>query len=362
MATRFSGTIEELKAKLASLATVGSWLVVNANQHQFRHHDGGVMNWFPSTGSINFQGKPELRDFLQATVAGLLHATPAPVFNVAIQGAPTKAASAARPPEPKLQVAKVEAPFAPDDTQAPLQNFSDSELIIGLVGAVGTEMSEIISVLEDRLKIVGYTTHKIRVSERVIPKLVEVGDTGVGEADRIKRLMDAGDEARRKSGDNGILASGIAAEIAELRNLHGKNLKRAAFIVNSLKHPDEVLRLRQIYPRGFYLIGVHPDEKVRASYWKRKNVRDEDVDALIERDQDEHLRFGQRVNDTFHLSDFFVRLEEDSRLNLEKSLLAFSIFSSEIHTRRLHSMSLRCSWRSRLLCAQRTFLDRLVRL
>jgi hypothetical protein len=72
MTTRFSGTIEELKAKLNSLGPVELWTQINPNQHQFRHPNGGLMNWFPSTGSINFQGKPIGRDELQAQVEELL--------------------------------------------------------------------------------------------------------------------------------------------------------------------------------------------------------------------------------------------------------------------------------------------------
>jgi hypothetical protein len=154
----------------------------------------------------------------------------------------------------------------------------------------------------------------------VIPKIVKVDVAGAGEATRISKLMDAGNEARKQSGDNGVLAMGAAAHIAAIRNAGAQCMPRHAFIVNSLKHPDEVLRLRQIYPRGFHLFGVHPDESVRLSYLRRKGINDHDIARLIERDQDEHVRFGQRVNDTFHMSDFFVRLDND-RLKLENSLL-----------------------------------------
>ena len=320
MATRFSGTIEELKAKLASLDTLGSWMEVNSNQHQFRHNNGGVINWFPSTGSINFQGKPAGRDSLKATVSSLLHADAAPISDAVVQPASPMATDEVKPPNPKPDAARAEAQIAPADTRGTLLTFSASEMVIALVGAVGTEMDDVINVLADRLKIVGYTTHKIHVSKQVIPKLCAVNVDELPEASRITKLMDAGDEARRKSDDSGILASGVAAEIASYRTKGGQAQERTAFIVNSLKHPDEVLRLRQIYPRGFYLIGVHPDESVRTSYMKRKGVRDEEIDILVERDQDENLKYGQRVNDTFHLSDFFVRLDND-RLKLEKSLL-----------------------------------------
>ena len=319
MATRFSGQIEELKAKLVSLDPLGSWAEVNTNQYQFRHNDGGVLNWFPSTGSINFQGKPAGRDSLQAKVAELLSAPAAATPTVVTQPETTKISDQVKIPETKPVPVKSETKTKPPAERETLHDYSYSELIIALVGAVGTEMYEVINVLTDRLKIVGYTTHEIHVSKQVIPKLSAVNVEGLGEAERITKLMDAGDDAREKSGDSGILASGIASEIAALRSTDGKALKRTAFIVNSLKHPDEVLRLRQIYPRGFYLIGVHPDEHVRSTSMKGKGVSDDDIARLVERDQDEHLPFGQRVNDTFHLSDFFVRLDNDS-LKLKKSI------------------------------------------
>jgi deoxycytidylate deaminase len=315
MATRFSGTIEELKNKLASLNASGSWIEVNPNQYQFRHNEGGVMNWFPSTGSITFQGKPSGRDLLQAKVAALLHAS----AGVLPETYMPIAASEQELLEPQSEMVESKVITLFTDADAELRNFLDSELIIGLVGAVGTDMEEVINVLVDRLKIVGYTTHKIKVSGQVIPKLTNVDVAGLGEATRITRLMDAGNEVRKRSGDSGILALGVAAEIAALRPSSAAPLKRTAFIVNSLKHPDEVLRLRQIYPRGFYLIGVHPDETVRTKFLNRKGVTDEEIDALVQRDQDEHLPFGQRVNDTFHLSDFFVRLG-NNRIELDESL------------------------------------------
>src|SRR5690606_34872792 len=76
------------------------------------------------------------------------------------------------------------------------------------------------------------------------------------------------------------------------------------------KHPEEVERLRQLYPHGFHLIAVHADEKRRYRYLiDEKRIDPEDAQRLMERDEDEKLRHGQRVTDAFHMSDFFVRLD-----------------------------------------------------
>jgi hypothetical protein len=70
MAIRFSGNIEDLRSVLDELLKEGEWTEINKNQHQFRHKNGGVLNWYPSTGAINFQGQPAGRDALQQRVIG----------------------------------------------------------------------------------------------------------------------------------------------------------------------------------------------------------------------------------------------------------------------------------------------------
>ncbi len=323
MVHRFSGTLVELKSKLALFdASVGDWIEVNQNQHQFHHKEGGVMNWFPSTGTINFQGKPANRDKIERLFLLSIQSLAVEYPEKVDDEVSTAFSQTHDLQQPELtgKAQDSESLKSAEFSSVFLESFSESELIIGLVGAVGTDMNEVISVLKDRLTVVGYITHEIRVSKDVIPQLVTVDIENQDVVSRFNRLMDAGNEARKKSNDNGILASGVAAKIAIIRANDTTPLKRTAFIVNSLKHPEEVLRLRQIYPRGFYLFGIHPDEPVRSSFLKRKGVGDDNIALLVERDQNEHLLFGQRVNDTFHLSDFFVRLG-NNKLQLENSLL-----------------------------------------
>ncbi len=129
--------------------------------------------------------------------------------------------------------------------------------------------------------------------------------------------MDAGNTARERAGDNSVLALGVAAKISADRPKDSsgqpKPLSRRAYIIHSLKHSDEVARLREIYPEGFYLIGVHADEKRRHDYLTQsKRLTPTEADSLMRRDEDEQLPHGQRTSDTFHLSDFFVRIDQDA--------------------------------------------------
>ena len=54
----FRGSFEELKAIVATCKLSGAWVenVVN-NYYSFRASTGEILNWWPSKGTVNFQGK-----------------------------------------------------------------------------------------------------------------------------------------------------------------------------------------------------------------------------------------------------------------------------------------------------------------
>lgn len=311
MPTRFTGTFEELKDKLAGLAALGEWRELS-NQKQFRHRDGGILNWFPSTGTVSFQGTSESKSTLEATVTKLLASEEAD----AGAGA---ADDLVPPPEVVTNAERAEErpqePL-PDNTLLG-QKFSESELVIGLVGAVGTDLKSVADYLEERLRVFGYSVQPVRVSRDVIPQVAPVQAELPSEFERISAYMDAGNIARAESGDNSILALGVAARIAadrpeDIDQRGPTHCPKRAYIVSSLKHPEEVTRLREIYPQGFYLLGVHSESVRRHRYLtEEKRLSPEQADAIMARDEDEHVTHGQRTSDTFHMSDFFVRLDEN---------------------------------------------------
>ncbi|TKJ37657.1 MAG: cytidine deaminase [Planctomycetes bacterium B3_Pla] len=200
----------------------------------------------------------------------------------------------------------------------------DSELVIGLVGAVGTELDLVVYDLKERLQSHKYKVHTIHISKHVIPEIMDMDlPTDCDEYTRIDALMTAGNDARKYSKDNGVLSLGAAAFINKLgADSAGRRSFRSrhAYIIKSLKHPDEILQLRQIYPLGFYSIGVYAHETLRREYFvKKKNMSREKVQRLMDRDENENVAYGQHVSDTFHMSDFFVHLD-DSRERLTNNL------------------------------------------
>jgi deoxycytidylate deaminase len=219
----------------------------------------------------------------------------------------------------------------------------DPELVIGLVCAVGTESGQIVELLQERLGRAGYRVETVKVSRDVIPRLVDVPEFGDDKFKRYDCLMRAGNECRAVSDDehapdDGILAMGAATIIAAKRKQLIKTgtelaeaeearenqelvaAPRTAYIVDSLKRPEEVERLRIIYPSGFVLLGIHEEEVRRRKHLiDDAGMTDEEATKLIERDSEEtEEEHGQRVNDTFHLADFFVHLDDNrSRLRFD---------------------------------------------
>jgi predicted nucleotide-binding protein len=55
----FHGNIEELSALVGSCGIVGEWTehTENGVRHSFRGRTGEMLNWWPSKGTVNFQGK-----------------------------------------------------------------------------------------------------------------------------------------------------------------------------------------------------------------------------------------------------------------------------------------------------------------
>jgi predicted nucleotide-binding protein len=78
---QFHGTLDELKAAVAACFSNGEWTAVPANGlHAFRAKTGEVLNWWPSKGTLQFQGKNQ--DFFREKL-GVALGTPAPVVSPA---------------------------------------------------------------------------------------------------------------------------------------------------------------------------------------------------------------------------------------------------------------------------------------
>lgn len=195
-------------------------------------------------------------------------------------------------------------------------DYPESELVFGLVFAVGTDYRPVLDYLTDHIKLSGYAALNLQISswftessDRLGLKLILPEEP---EYERIATRIDAGNQIRRRTGRQDIHALTAASKIFSTRetDTHDNPMahKRRAHILVSLKRPEEVDTLRKIYGPGFFLIGVFSDEAERIEFLtNRKGLDPEQAHELIEIDQKQNAdEFGQRTRDTFQMSDLFV--------------------------------------------------------
>jgi cytidine deaminase len=216
------------------------------------------------------------------------------------------------------------------------------ELVIGLVGPVGTDLEHLSRTLEEKLSAFRYRCANIRVSRLISDWCDEETrdriETSKG-GERIDLLMTAGDGLRRsaKKGDAlvPLIVGAIRAARKSFQDADGSSPKlhasNACYIVNSLKHPDEVKMLRELYGNGFVLISAFDSQEARAARLKdliakshlsteTENYRGE-AEGLIKIDAKRPgERIGQNVRETFPLGDFFLRVSSGYEASLDRFL------------------------------------------
>lgn len=193
----------------------------------------------------------------------------------------------------------------------------DSELVLGIIATVGTDTKGVIKDITDQLAFFKYKVEEIVVSKQIISQFESDPPLFTSEYDRISHYMNLGNEIRATSDDMSILARGVARQIYLTRipdeNEKPQPKKRCAYIVNSLKNPDEVDFMRQTYGDAFHLIGVTSDYERRLKYlMEREGISKPDAQALLARDEDEDIAQGQHTRDAFQHADYFINVTENT--------------------------------------------------
>lgn len=215
-----------------------------------------------------------------------------------------------------------------------LKNAPDSsnEIVVALIAAVGADIDTVIAQVATELKGYGYESHELRLSDY----LAEAADADFRELpldERIWEAMTAGDELREKWGRNDALALHAISEIILTREQAWEaldaeekqdwndeqppNLDRHAFIIRSLKTPEELETLRSVYGPRLVVIAAYSPRELRVKALEaliqgsRKDAEKKawahQPEDLIARDEKEQQIGGQDVSGTFHRADFFVR-------------------------------------------------------
>lgn len=240
----------------------------------------------------------------------------------------------------------------------------DTELVLGIVAAVGTDIDRFEGLLADYLKKFKYAARSVPLTDFFARFDLASKGIKIDHEDpctRISLRMDAGNRLRRDAKRGDLLALHAAFDIRKARKaraaeethccapheIHSHEiaaLDRTAYVLRQLKHPDEVNTLRRIYGNGFFLIALYSTKNERYEFLtKRKSGDPAFVEKLMERDEREDDPFGQKMRDTFALADVFIRLggeERATREELERFLGAVFGHPYTTPTRDEHAMYL----------------------
>ena len=214
------------------------------------------------------------------------------------------------------------------------------ELVFGLVGPIGVDMTMVSQKLCAALTAVGYTPHAIRATD--IMRQVDVGVAIDESTDPLKHYesrIDYANAVREKCQDNAALAALASLMIRNIRIQENRQLKehegkaeealadiqlvKHAFVVRQFKRKEEIELLRKVYGRKFVQVSanVYAEERQR-SLARRLASQNASLDRdtcedvakkLITRDANESTKErGQRVSDVFQLGDVFVDARNDA--------------------------------------------------
>jgi cytidine deaminase len=193
----------------------------------------------------------------------------------------------------------------------------DRETIVAIVAPVGGPVDGTVDTLISSFQASGYKAEPLRIStliDTTVPALPD--EEGMNRA---RLLMNKGDRLRTRLDNDAACAYLAAQAISRARKAvtgsTKKHRPRHVTILRSLKTPDEVKVLRQIYGERVIVVGVSSSEQQRLGELTRKLRKDGmsrsdaagEASQLLQRDErDEATTHGQRMRDAYRLADAFL--------------------------------------------------------
>lgn len=197
-----------------------------------------------------------------------------------------------------------------EDVAALAHELPDAELVFAFVSPLGTPSKDVQEALSEALRKHDY---EIEVLVQISRLLDQMQDTPAGERpdQRQERLMEAGNDLRRAHGGDYLALMAIANINASRASAAGapEPHKRRAHVIQSLKHPHEVARLRHVYGKGFFLLGVSAPRRLRRQTLIDRNFPQDEANRLLDKDAAEEEKIGQQTRDTFELADAYLRID-----------------------------------------------------
>lgn len=205
------------------------------------------------------------------------------------------------------------------------------EIVIGVCGAVGCNLADVVEELKNQFGLCNYHVITIKLSTIIKEYFAshplpsehfgkDLNRLGVDERYRV--LQDLGNSIRKRLGDDALATLAIhnlsISRQLQINASEEEDPPRTVYIIDQLKNPAEVELFRLVYKNIFYLVGVMSPQHSRIDQLKQEGMSSVAAQELIERDRNENLDHGQLLEKTVQKSDFFIRNHLTSIGNLSK--------------------------------------------
>ena len=222
------------------------------------------------------------------------------------------------------------------------------EIVIALVGPVASGVTTAAELLSETLKeVYDYNVENIKISPLIKEHANEVGEhisDGLTGEERIEKFQLVGNKLRQEKSGSFLIDCAID-KIFKFRVESGGFYqpsngapvplqKRFAYIIDSIKNPAELERLRQVYGDLLWVVTVFAPSQVRLKRLSAGGADELIAQTVMKRDQEDDEATGQQVSKTAHRADYFIRNHADTRDALKKSTDRFLevIFGEGLHT------------------------------
>lgn len=201
------------------------------------------------------------------------------------------------------------------------------ELIFGIAGPIGVDITAISDSLANALRAVRYESEVIHLTQEMTRE-IQLSTPPPSPSDQsfyseVNYKIEYANRLCEEIKDAAALARVAIRTIVQRRLSSSKEPRKlpknpTAYLIRQLKRPDEVSLLRKVYGKQFVLISAYGPREQRLKLIEERLKRTEPPSTsrdeickkacqLIDKDSNEdHNDYGQRLRETFHLADVFI--------------------------------------------------------
>ncbi|SCW71653.1 anti-phage dCTP deaminase [Mucilaginibacter sp. NFR10] len=234
-------------------------------------------------------------------------------------------------------------------TSEKIENTLTEELIIGICAPIGSSREIVIKELRSQLENeYGYTVHTIKLSDLIVEYQGIDAQPVLNQTHEFTKLMSKiiGGDALRERTNHACLAELAILKILEdrigkkftdqdLDEIIGElRTRRVCYIIDSLKHQEELKLLRSVYGDIFYSFSIFSPDKERRQNLLEKGLSQPEISRIINTDEFEDSKHGQNVRDTFVEADFFLRVSQQNESTIPMKVTRYLniLFESAVVT------------------------------